>query len=249
MTVSEVTKYTPFYVFYGWHPIMPLDAMCGVSPEEPVLLNKYMKKIHEDRQKVIEFVYEQKMKASQRYSDRYNQMNKHKISADLIKPGDFVRIQNEKRVGEYGKKYNFLASRDYYVVDRVLEGGATCILRDLKGDELPDPQNILILNKIYLKHEINVNPNEKEIVIAENVVNEVDNNDNGDDVDDFPLDEDDDENLNPWYAINEILDKHQKAGMTEYKVWWQGYRKNQATWVPEESCSEEAIKAFDEKQE
>ena len=60
---SEVTKYTPFYLHFGRHPILPLDAFTRASiPQPEKSVEQFVEKIRENRDKVFEWVWQQKEK-------------------------------------------------------------------------------------------------------------------------------------------------------------------------------------------
>ena len=68
---SSVTQYTPFFLFYGRHPIMPIDTLYGTAYRPATTVNEYVTTLKQDRDRIIEWVKHQKEQAANQYKNRY----------------------------------------------------------------------------------------------------------------------------------------------------------------------------------
>ena len=240
-SISEVTKYSPFFLFYGRHPNIPLDVFYENVVPPDVMVEKYVKDLMDNRKKVFQAVLKAKERAAEKYQKRYAEANKQLVN-DPFRVGDYVRIRNEKRKGPEGKKYVPLFSTDYFIVSKVLSG-TTVEIQDIKREKPPITQNIAVLRRIYLRHEVILDHQRKTINQTEKVVEEMMLDDDPDN--ELPMDEDD---QNPYFEVVDLLDKKVKDGVIYYKVWWKGYAKNKATWQPAENVTEDVIQKYEDKQ-
>ena len=73
---SEITKYTPFFLWFGCHPNYPLisiyrDVYCLV-----ITTDEYVKLLRENRDAVIDWVVNKRAIAAGKMAKRYNEKNK-----------------------------------------------------------------------------------------------------------------------------------------------------------------------------
>jgi transposase InsO family protein len=212
---SEVTNYTPFYLHFGRHPIMPLDAYLE-SPHMPSFtVSKYVKEIHENRQKVFDWVALRKKEVSEKSATRYNK--KHKTTMTTFEEGDTVMLRNKTKSTDMGKKYKPLYHQDIYIIDEVM-GNGCYKLRDLKRQKPAFPVNVSLLKKTQLRHTIDLSASKDTITVQETNSEEKE------------IEEE-------QFEIKRIVSHKDTKEGRYYKVQWKGYSNKHNTFVHEKALN------------
>jgi len=153
-SISDVTNYTPFFLHFGRHPIMPLDALYGSSIYQPVIsTNQYVKQLQAERDNVFNWVLKKREIMAEK--SKILQESKTGKKFSFYSLGNTVLLKNPKRVGDHGKKYNPIYHKEIYFIEEILNNGAYKI-RDLKKEQPSFVVNIKNLKKIPKRYEINL---------------------------------------------------------------------------------------------
>ena len=120
-SVNKATGFTPFFLHFGRHPIMPLDAYHDSIGRPNITVKDYVKDLQEQRMQVFNYVNEKLAAISAARKKDYDAKNAKNFKYLLL--GDTVRIRNGDRKGSYGKKFNPIYKRDYWTVINDLGGG------------------------------------------------------------------------------------------------------------------------------
>lgn len=214
---SDVTGYTPFFLSFGRHPIMPLDALTGSIYKPDITVDDYVKKLKAERENVFQWVSDRKKKAAEQMSDAYKKAHPSLSNTPPFKEGDIVRLRNEGRRGYHGQKYNPLYSRDLYIVTEDLKNTSFKI-QDLQRSKPEEVRSQKQLKKVTVRHEVNFNMHDDTVASNETYVLD---------------DSTDPEEEAGSYTVHQIIGKRSRKGQTEYLVWWKGYKKASADWQPE----------------
>jgi hypothetical protein len=210
---SDVTGYTPFYLHFGRHPIMPLDMLYEATSRPEITVNDYVKKLETEREKVIAWVNERRDQAAKKSIKR--DKNRSPLTLNL---GDHVLRLNAQRKGEHGQKYNPIYHRKIYVVSASLDNGAYMI-QDIRRLKPPRVANVAQLKRLGMQTDLHMH--DGTISTIPRAIYEENAN----------------EGTEMSYEINKILNSRVKNGTTEYKVWFKGYRKSSAQWCPEKDLN------------
>ena len=100
---SSLTGYTPFYLHFGRHPIMPIDSLFGSVNKPVVLIDDYVKKLQTEREGVINWVREEREKVAVKQKQQYDKANEGTYT--VLKVGDQVLKRNKSKGKEIAKKY------------------------------------------------------------------------------------------------------------------------------------------------
>ena len=67
-TRSNATGFSPYYLLYGWHPLLPIDVEFGVMTPDlsEVVTSKYVKEL----QRRLEYAFEKVVKFSKKEAVR-----------------------------------------------------------------------------------------------------------------------------------------------------------------------------------
>ena len=84
-TRSNATGYSPYYLLYGHHPLLPIDIELGVMTPDlnEVITSKYVKEL----QRRLEYAF----KKADKYSKREAMRSKKRY--DKLEPGDLVLVR------------------------------------------------------------------------------------------------------------------------------------------------------------
>jgi hypothetical protein len=134
--------------------------------------------------------------------------NANKIS--FLEIGDLCRIKNSERTGDSGMKYNDIYSREIHVILEDYGNGAY-VVQNINRQSEKQRVNGDRLRKIKMRNEIQIINNE---IMTDNIVEEDDKPDHID------------------FIVQQILDHRRINGEMCYKVWWKGYHKANAEWLP-----------------
>jgi hypothetical protein len=229
---SEVTGHTPFFLHFGRHPIMPLDALYSAITRPAITVDQYVAQLADERATVLKWVFQKKLKMAEKYCDTYDKLHKNTITS--LSVGDLVRKRNAQRKGPYGEKYNPLYSQELYTV---LEdnGKGSYTIQDIQRRDPSVTYNIELLKRIPVRHEVYFESGEKDSLSMAKVNYEPED------------DEDDTEDITEYPVKEILLHRTSKDGQSEYKIWFQGYHKRGAQWLPAENVSPEAIEAYKAK--
>ncbi len=238
---SDVTKYTPFFLHFGRHPIMPLDALLGSIYKPVISTSEYVQQLEAQRKRVFAWVLQQKEKAADKMSKQWEK--DHKKMSTPFSIGDTVLLRNPKRVGDYGEKYNPIYHKEIYCIEENLNNGSY-LIRDLKRSQPPVVQNIQNLKKLTKKFEIDIHMHDDTISTNPVIY---DDNQNGGEPHPSNQEEKDAEE-DPYFEVNQIVGHRKKDGINQYKVWWKGYRKSSAQWCDEDTINaQDALKEYHTK--
>ena len=164
---SSATKYTPFFIHFGRHPNMPIDFFYGSEYKPSISVNNYVNKLQNQREQILDWVYNFKCKNAQKMID--DASKRYREQTSKLEIGDYCRIRNEQRRGDYGQKYNDIYSRYIYVVLDDHENGSYTI-QSLDREEKPTTRHIKSLKKINMKHEIMCRPDTSTITVGKHKV-------------------------------------------------------------------------------
>ena len=166
---SEVTKYTPFFLHFGRHPVYPLDTVHGGAYKPPLITDQYIKMLQQQRDEVFDWVKKYKEKAAKDQTERYNHIHNHTIGKFNI--GDYIILKNNGKLEGQNKKLHLLYNREIYQVIEDLDNGSYVIV-DLK-DQQRKTTNMKQMKKAFLRYKITYNAenktmNGKTIISEEN---------------------------------------------------------------------------------
>jgi hypothetical protein len=167
---NEATTYTPFYLHFGRHPIQPMDCLLGSIGVKPVTITDFVKDLDSNRDKVFTWVAKRRETLAEKAVWAHDK--KHAHAYREFKPGDTVRIRNNKRVGPHGMKYNNVYSKDLYTVTEALPNKKTYRVRDIQREKPPFIVDGARLLKVYHKHEIQIHQDDQTISCTENTCDE-----------------------------------------------------------------------------
>ena len=89
---SSSTSYTPFYLHFGKHSIMPINVYYGVINKPVVLINDYIKTLQTQQKKVIEWIRREREKVAIAQKNWHDK--KHKNTMSKLYVGDQVLRRN-----------------------------------------------------------------------------------------------------------------------------------------------------------
>lgn len=99
-TFHDTTGYSPFFLMYGRHPRLAIDAFLGLSPDTLSAVNQteYVRKLRER----LDFAYKTAREAAKRSTAQHKRYYDLKVrSSGALYPGDRVLVKN---VGLRGKQ-------------------------------------------------------------------------------------------------------------------------------------------------
>ena len=249
-STSVSTGYTPFYLHFGRHPIMPIDSYFNIVQRPSMTSTEYAKHIEENMKSVVDHVVEFKKEQAKQMADKYNK--KHKQTMSTLRTGDLVRMRNEKRVGENNMKYNDIYSDEIFVVIENA-GDAVYHIQDLNRFQPHKTVNIRSLIKIHKRNEMYFDT-DKQIVSAADVEYFIDQEDKMNfKKKDESVNSDSDDEMSVGkrqtvqeFLIENILDERIHKGKKQVLVKWKGFRNENNTWEPEKGIndSSELIEAM-----
>ena len=249
-STSVSTGYTPFYLHFGRHPIMPIDSYFNIVQRPSMTSTEYAKHIEENMKSVVDHVVEFKKEQAKQMADKYNK--KHKQTMSTLRTGDLVRMRNEKRVGENNMKYNDIYSDEIFVVIENA-GDAVYHIQDLNRFQPHKTVNIRSLIKIHKRNKMYFDT-DKQIVSAANVEYFIDQEDKMNfKKKDESVNSDSDNEMSVGkrqtvqeFLIENILDERIHKGKKQVLVKWKGFRNENNTWEPEKGIndSSELIEAM-----
>ena len=100
---SSVTNYMPFFLFYGRHPILPIEALYDTAYHPVTTAHEYVKTLQTQQDIVFAWVKDQKQKAANLYKDRYDETYYTMIK--MLNLGDFVFLAKDDKDSSIRKKY------------------------------------------------------------------------------------------------------------------------------------------------
>ena len=100
---SSVTNYTPFFLFYGRHPVLPIEALYNTAYHPVTTAHEYVKTLQTQQNIVFAWVKDQKQKAANFYKDHYDET--HHTMIKMLNLGDFVLLAKDDKDSSIGKKY------------------------------------------------------------------------------------------------------------------------------------------------
>ena len=128
---SKSTGFSPFYLHFGRHPILPADVYYGTAFRPNLSKKEYIHKLEEKRQRVFDLVGKFKEELGKRMKDAYDE--KHKATMRKLIVGDTVCLRNEARTGELVQKLNKIYKRQLYKIKKTWE----TVLTELKVKRTP----------------------------------------------------------------------------------------------------------------
>jgi transposase InsO family protein len=225
-SVSSATGYTPFYLHFGRHPILPLDCVYESAYKPIVTTNQYVRSLQAVREQVIRFVARQRQQVAEQSKKKFDA--KHAASITQLKLGDQVVLRDEhSSASEFAQKYRSLWHKQIYVIVHDYHNG-TYLIQDLKRAETPFKENIARLKPVKVRYEIAIHPDTGGI--SQTAVSE-----------DLPTTPDSHPTtVTPAYDENdydiEIVKIHDhrvdSEGVVYYKCQQRGYRKDSSLWYP-----------------
>ena len=92
-TRSNATGFSPYYLLYGWHPLLPIDVEFGVMTPDlnVVVTSKYVKQL----QRRLEYAFKKVVKFSQKEAMRLKKRYDKSAKSSKLEPGDLVLIQKK----------------------------------------------------------------------------------------------------------------------------------------------------------
>ena len=100
LTFHKTTGYSPFFLMFGRHPRLAIDAFLGLSPDATSSANQteYVRKLRER----LDFAYKTAQEAAKRGTAQHKRYYDLKVrSTGALQPGDRVLVKN---VGLRGKQ-------------------------------------------------------------------------------------------------------------------------------------------------
>ena len=87
----DTTGYSPFYLLFGRHPRLAIDAFFGIhqNQEKSSDRSEYAKKLH----KRVDFAYKSSSEEAKRQSQRYKAFNDLKVHENKLVVGDRVLVE------------------------------------------------------------------------------------------------------------------------------------------------------------
>jgi hypothetical protein len=241
-SVSSATTYTPFYIHFGRHPIMPLDAIYESVYRPMTTTTEYVKKLQGEREKVINWIRDQREKVAEVTARRYNETHKHTMTT--LYPGDWVLLKSDQKKDTesmVAKKYRDLYSRDIWVVMEDMKNGAYRVRR-IENPLDEKTMNINRFKRIKMRHEVNIHPHLEGIssdAVMEEEGSDSEDCDKGHNM--VGLDEGDDYDA----LVHKVLDHREAKDGMYYKLQLKGYTQKSAKWYPEHSIDcEDLIEAY-----
>ena len=236
--------YTPFYLHFGRHPILPLDAYYDTADRPILSRDEYIRTLTVERDSVISWVGKYKTEQAKKMAEKYN--NDHKNTMAKFKVGDMVRVKNEQRRGANGKKYNLTYSSDLYRVTKIISDASTQIEKVGK-DEASLVKNNKSLIKVLIRNELNLDMGRKKITQAETFEDKPEevHTPLEDDVDMDDNEDDPEVTYGSWY-VEDILDERVVDGKSQFLVKWEGYTHKENTWEPLEHIHRTDPEGIDE---
>jgi transposase InsO family protein len=241
-SVSSATTYTPFYIHFGRHPIMPLDAIYESVYRPMTTTTEYVKKLQSEREKVINWIREQREKVSEVTARRYNEAHKHTMTT--LYPGDWVLLKSDQKKeteSMVAKKYRDLYSRNIWIVMEDMKNGSYRVRR-IENALDEKTMNINRFKRIKMRYEVNIHPH-LEGISSDAVMEEEgsDDEDCDNDHNTAGLDEGDDYDAQVFKVLGH---RETKDGMY-YKLQLKGYTQKSALWYPEHAIDcEDLIQAY-----
>jgi hypothetical protein len=228
-SVSAVTKYTPFFIHFGRHPVMPLDTVYESVYRPYVTTEEYVANLQTNRKKVIDWILEEREKIAQATADQYNLSHKHTMNN--LRLGETVLIESDRQKseseGHLAKKYRALFHRELYHVVEDYKNGSY-LIQDLKHENPARKVNIDRLKKVKIRHELNLHPHLDGISCSEVREQEDETLITTPLVFPPPADEDD-YDVEAFKVVGYRLGAD---GIHYYKVQLKGYRQKEAKWYP-----------------
>jgi hypothetical protein len=224
---SSATKFTPFYIHFGRHPIMPLDMLYESTHRPNITCSEYVQQLEQEREIIIKWVNDRRAKNAAASIKRVHKRDGKQEATLSI--GDQVLLINPQRKGDYGLKYNLICQKEIYVVSASLDNGSYMI-QELNRTEPPKLANVSQLRKLGRQMEIDLHMHDNTISSTPKPLTEPQNP------------EEDDK---PSYEIHKVLGERMVDGEKQFKVWFKGYKKASAQWCPESDINaEKAISDF-----
>ena len=158
-TRHESTGFSPFFLFFGRHPRLPIDLMFGIEGQTN----------HDDHSQYVEKwrkamteAYELAGKKSSEAGMRAKQRHDHFVRSTLLLPGDRVLVRNLSQRGGPGKLRSHWEDQVHIVVSRK---GDDSPVYEVKPETGPGANRTLHRNLLlpcnYLPIEIPSKPNRK----------------------------------------------------------------------------------------
>ncbi len=246
-STSQVTKYTPFYLHYGRHPIFPIDMLYGAEGRTPITTDEYVNKLKESRDKIIQWANRHKEMASEKRKSRYDSDNRHRMKT--LKVGDYVMLRDHSKHQGQNRKLHELYYRDYYYVKDCTDNGSY-LIQDIKHEKPPKRANIQDLKPIKTKHEVCFTPDDMTLSLgtthdntahdspdlshSTSTIHQAEQYPNalGQEMNKLCRETDSIDN-DVYYEVERILDHKTFHGELWFKVQWKGYKDSSAQWVHE----------------
>ena len=92
-TRSSATGFSPYYLLYSWHPLLPIDVELGVMTPDlnEVVTSKYVKQL----QRRLEYTFEKAAKFSKKEAMRSKKRYDKSAKSSKLEPGN---LDSEKGI-------------------------------------------------------------------------------------------------------------------------------------------------------
>ena len=233
---SDVTNYTPFFLHFGRHPIMPLDVIYESVYRPPMTTDEYVGTLLARRDKVFRWAAHFRGLATEKQARRQDAKNKNQIKKLAL--GDHVLLKNRsekdnENPDSLARKYRPIWYKKVHRIHTDLNNGSY-LVKDIKGENPPFIANVQELKRLKVRYEVDVHLHNDTISttpvpqIPEEIFESFDDQDQD------------------HYEICKIHEHRiDKDGIMHYKVQLKGYTKKAARWYKHEDLdAEEFVKEY-----
>ena len=248
--MNDTTGYSPFFVMFGRHPILPLEAFIGPSDRPAMKTSEYIKELTEKRDKVIKVITREIKRKQITRKRKYDKQNANRMTKLNI--GDIVRIENTDRTGDHPQKYNSYYSYDIFTVVDEEGPGGTYLLQNVRRPTDRVKRNIQFLKKVASRFDITISDggiiSVEEDGMATVRIDKKSDDDNKDEMwdeeatgdvavvtrDSIGCEEEDPADLDSTpdshYQVEKIVNRRDTPDGVQYCVKWKGFNAKYNQW-------------------